>query len=322
MEPFRRDLGRTVRPRSRADLLADGVPRRTLSGPSWRQVALGWHVPSRVQRTPAQRVVEAVGLVPHGCLSGWAAAYVLGADALDGREALTGRAEDVRVVLPPSGTRVAAAGVRCVRAELDEQDVTVRHGIRVTAPVRTAVDLAREAPDLVGAVVALDCLLQARVLNPQQLGALASVRGLRGAAQVRRAAMLARIGVRSPWETRLRLFVVLDLRLPEPLVNPPLFDAEGRFLGAPDLLEDEAGLALEFDGAGHRAREQHRTDNVREEGFERHGLVVVRADSLDLTRHRPELGRRILAGRRDGLRHTRPRRWTTEPPSWWRGMPA
>lgn len=322
MGSFRNDLGRTVRPRSRAELLAAGVSRRSLTGLSWRQVALGWHVPAAVPRTPAQRIVETVGIVPGGRLSGWAAAYVLGADLFDGRDALSGRAEDVRVVLPPAASRVIAAGVRCVRTELDEHDVTIRHGVHVTAPVRTALDLAREAADLVEAVVALDTLLRARVLHPQQLTHLAGVTALRGAAQARRAAALARPGVRSPWETRLRLFAVLELRLPEPAVNLPVFNLDGTFLGAPDLLDVEAGLALEFDGSGHRERERHRTDNVREEGFERHGLVVVRADSLDLTQHRAELGRRIVSGRRDGLRNRGPRRWTTEPPSWWRGLPA
>jgi hypothetical protein len=322
MGSFRKEVGRTVRPRRRTELLADGVPRRALAGRSWRQVALGWHVPADAPRTPAQRVVEAVEVVPRGRLSGWAAAYVLGADVFDGRDALTGRTEDVRMVLPPSASRVIATGVRCVRVELDDQEVTRRHGVHLTAPLRTAVDLAREAPDLVEAVVALDCLLGARVLRPQQLAELATVSSLRGAAQARRAATLARVGVRSPWETRLRLFAQLELRLPEQLVNVPIFDLDGNFLGAPDLLDVEAGLALEFDGAGHRERERHRTDNVREEGFERHGLVVVRADSLDLTQHRPQLGRRIVAGRQDAVRNLAPRRWTIEAPSWWRGLPS
>ncbi len=322
MGSFAKEVGRTVRPRRRTELLADGVARRALAGRSWHQVALGWHVPATAPRTPAQRVVEAVEVVPRGCLSGWAAAYVLGADVFDGRDALTGRAEPVRMVLPPSASRVVAAGLRCVRVELTEQEVTQRHGVRLTTPLRTAIDLAREAPDLVEAVVVLDSLLRARVLRPEHLAQVGTVESLRGAAQARRAATLARVGVRSPWETRLRLFAHLELRLPEPGVNVPVFDLGGNFLGAPDLLDVEAGLALEFDGAGHRDRERHRADNVREEGFERHGLVVVRADSLDLTQHRPELGRRIVAGRRDGLRNPAPRRWTTVAPSWWRGMPA
>lgn len=194
--------------------------------------------------------------------------------------------------------------------------------VLLTSPVRTAVDLAREAGDLVEAVVALDVLLRAGVLHPRQLPQVAAVTALRGAAQARQAAALARPGVRSPWETRLRLFTALELRLPEPRINAPVFGMNGEFLGAPDLLDVEAGLALEFDGAGHRERERHRADNVREEGFERHGLVVVRADSLDLRHHRGELARRIVGGRQDGLRNRAARPWTVEAPSWWRGLTA
>ena len=322
MGNFRRGLARTVRPRHRSGLLAAGVGRRALAGPSWRQVAHGWHVPAGMPSTPAQRVVEALEVVPGCCVSGWAAAYVLGADVFDGRDPQTGRPYDLRLVLSRSATRVRVDGVRHVRVELADHEVVERHGVRLTSPVRTALDLAREAPDLVEAVVALDGLLGAHVLRPDELGRLGTVRSLQGAAQARSAATLARVGVRSPWETRLRLFVSLELRLPEPLVNVALFDHAGTFLGAPDLLDVEAGLALALDGAGHREREQHRRDNVREEGFERHGLVVVRADTLDLTRHRSELGRRVVAGRRDGLQARAPRRWTTEAPSWWRGLPA
>ncbi|SEP61352.1 hypothetical protein [Microlunatus flavus] len=323
MGSYREDVRHAVRPRSRAELLGGGVSPRALAGPTWRRVGNGLHVPSAARPVPAQRVIEAVTSVPGGCLSGWAAAYVLGADAFDGRDALTGRRQDVRVVLPLAAGRIVAPGLRCVRTErLGEDEVVLRHGVRVTAPVRTAVDLAREAADVVEAVVALDGLLRARVLRPRQLVEVATVTALRGAAQARRAAALARTGVRSPWETRLRLFVVLDLGLPEPLVNTPVFDLHGTFLGAPDLLDVEAGLALEFDGAGHREREQHRADNVREEGFERHGLVIVRADSLDLAQHRPELGRRVVSGRRDGLADRSTRRWTLDPPASWRGLPA
>ncbi|HEY0237419.1 MAG TPA: hypothetical protein VGC37_02125 [Friedmanniella sp.] len=194
--------------------------------------------------------------------------------------------------------------------------------MRLTSARQTAEDLAREAPNLTEAVVALDVLVRAGLVRQQVLEAeLGACTGGRGARQARAAAALCRTGVRSPWETRLRLFV-LELGLPEPLINVPVFDLGGGFLGAPDLLDVEAGLAIEFDGAGHREREQHRNDNVREEGFEHGGLVVARADSLDLTVHRAELGPRLRAAHADALRNRRPVRWTLAEPSWWRGMPA
>jgi len=255
-------------------------------------------------------------------VSGGAAAYVLGADTLDGRDPFTGARQPVRLVLAPGGSHRHVPGVRSVRAALEAEEITDRHGLSVTSVLRTAEDLAREAPDLVEAVVALDVLVQAGLVRQRVLAAeLGACVGGRGARQARAAAALCRTGVRSPWETRLRLFV-LELGLPEPLVNVPVFDLDGNFLGAPDLLDVEAGLATEFDGAGHREREQHRADNVREEGFERGGLVVARADSLDLTVHRAELGRRLRAAHADAMRNRRPVRWTLAEPSWWRGMPA
>ena len=37
-------------------------------------------------------------------------------------------------------------------------------------------------------------------------------------------------------------------------VNCPIQDLAGNLLGIADLLDEEAGLAVEFDGADHRAR--------------------------------------------------------------------
>ena len=78
------------------------------------------------------------------------------------------------------------------------------------------------------------------------------------------------------------MFYQLQAGLPRPLVNRPVFDLDGRFLGIPDLLDPEAGLVTEFDGRLHRERRQHQTDNIREEKLEGSNLTVCRVDSLDL----------------------------------------
>lgn len=106
--------------------------------------------------------------------------------------------------------------------------------------------------------------------------------------------------------------------MPRPRVNLPVFDRDGRLLGIPDLLDEEAGFVVEFDGQQHRLRRQHRDDNLREELFESAGLTVTRADSLDLAHYRSDLVRRLIDGRARGLRRDRRHdRWTTVPPPWW-----
>lgn len=101
-------------------------------------------------------------------------------------------------------------------------------------------------------------------------------------------------------------------------------------LGVPDLLDAEAGVALDYDGArwrgsdtGHRDRVQHRADNAREERLERAGLIVVRAEKADLTSYRSALVERLRQARADGMERDRTRdRWTIEEAEHWMGLPA
>ncbi len=108
--------------------------------------------------------------------------------------------------------------------------------------------------------------------------------GWKGVPVVRQAIDLADGRSASPQESRLRVFWMLDVGLPRPLVNWPVYDADGHLLGIADLLDVEAGLVAEYDGSEHRGLKRHTDDNAREEGFERVGLTVVRATSLDLGR--------------------------------------
>lgn len=114
----------------------------------------------------------------------------------------------------------------------------------------------------------------------------------------------------------MRVLWMVDAGLPRPLVNAPVYLANGEFLGVPDLLDEASGLVGEYDGAGHRALQQHIEDNVREEGLESGGLVVVRAGSLDLTRYRDRTAGRLLNGyRRANSRHPGTINWTLAPGS-------
>ena len=205
--------------------------------------------------------------------------------------------------LPDGIHRRSAPGLRYVRQDLTPDEIVHVGGLPVTSPARTAADLARWAPSLEEAVVELDMLLEARVLEESTLPLLVEGLGARrGTRQARPALALARRLARSPGETRLRLTYVLGPGVPTPLINPRVRDQLGRFLRIPDLLDCDAGVVLEHDGSswknsdrpdGHLDPEQHREDNVREEWFERKGLLVLRATRSDLARHRSGLVARM-----------------------------
>jgi hypothetical protein len=183
--------------------------------------------------------------------------------------------QPVPICLPRALHRPSVPGVRYIRQVLSEPEQVDVGGLSFTSPLRTALDLACWAPDLTEAVVALDVLLQAGLVGAAELGqARDLLGGRRGARQARAAVARARPGARSPGETRLRVLYVQGLGVPTPLINPEVTDLAGRLLSLPDLLDLDAGVALEYDGArwtgteraaGHRDPEQHREDNVREE---------------------------------------------------------
>lgn len=76
----------------------------------------------------------------------------------------------------------------------------------VTTLLRATLDLALRAPDLTEAVVGLDAVVGTRCLTLERLQrASTGVRGRHGARQAVRAIELARLGVRSSWESRLRM---------------------------------------------------------------------------------------------------------------------
>jgi hypothetical protein len=285
-------------------------------------------------RTPLQRIIEAIPLVSDaGALTGWAAAYLAAVTSLDGRDARTMREIPVPLYLGVDVGRTRRKDWLFLRHELPRTDVrVVRLRVHDTflgedvvlqlpaaAPPRAAFDGVRMTADLAEAVAFIDACANAGWVDLEDLATYVETRaGARGIVFMRRVLDLADAAARSPWESRLRVFFVTVADLPRPQVNVPVFDVDERLLGIADLLEEDAGLVTEFDGQDHRERRQHRDDNDREEYFEDANLVVVRADSLDLTDHQHRLRDRLRSGYRRGMQRDRRKdRWTTRPPDWW-----
>ncbi len=302
-----------------AELAAVALRHRMLERLRWRSPHHGyWSDEPPDIGDPLQRIADASAVVPPGAaVGGWAAAYLHGVPALNGTH-WDGTPLDVTICVARE-QQVRREGIDDFRSALLPDDVTVAAGIRVTSLVRTGFDLARRAADLAGAVGALDAIAHATELDVNDVAAYALERHRWfGCRQVLRAVGLTDRRALSPYETRLRLLWMLDAGLPTPECNVPLFNADGDLLGYPDLFEPRSGVVIEYDGAHHRDPDQQSSDNAREEGFERHGLIVVRAGVRDLFPLRAETVRRLQAAYRDGISRDRRRdRWVCEPPQDW-----
>ena len=332
MTRFADELSGCRFPASVADWHRRGIPRTTLAGPRFTRTAYGWYRRAGSSTSTAQRILDAVAGQPDGALiAGWAAAYMHGVDLLDGLDDHTMAPLPVPVLLPPGQRRRCTEGIHYRQSRRPVHHERIE-GVPLTTLFRASLDLALLAPEVTEAVVALDAVLASGLLAHQRLQRVAAdLPRRRGVRQARRAIELARVGVRSPWESRLRMFAVSELAWTDLQPNRAVFDQRGTLLGIPDLLDVEAGLVLEYDGAtwrtersaGHRDLAQHREDNEREERLERAGLVVVRVAKADLTSYRDRLALRLSAARVDGLRRDRTRdRWTVDEPEGWFGQPA
>lgn len=268
---------------------------------------------------PEQRILEqSIRLPEGGAVTGWASLRLHGGGFFDGL------APDGRTRLPVPlavGRRGAIredSRVKVSREPLHPDDVVTVQGIPCTVVSRAVFDEMRRADGVVEAVVAIDMAVAALLVSVRRVRAYAAPRRRwRRSTLVEKALDLASERSRSPNESRTRLIWEVDAGLPRPLVNQHVWDLRGNLLGIADLLDVEAGLVGEFDGADHRAALMHTNDIGRQERFERHLIEVVRVTGLDVL-HPGRVVDRILFHRsRARWLPPRQRRWTIEPPRGW-----
>lgn len=291
---------------------AAGISGTVLGGSRWRSSWRGVHAPASIDGgSTAQRIAEAAALLPRdAAIGGWAAAWSWGAHEFDGRGASGGEQQPVPLVVPPPRRIRTRPGLLLIRSELDAADVHRHDGVHVTAPPRTAFDCARLS-SVTEAVVGLDALARAGLVTLDDVDREVERHpGWRGIATVRRALDLADPSARSTGESRLRVLWLLAAQLPRPLVNVAVRLTAGHLLGIVDLLDPEAGLVAEYDGADHRSEAAHADDNAREEWLEDAGLVVVRVTARDLRQDHVRTRHRLTSAWRRGMARDRDRdRW-------------
>lgn len=198
-----------------------------------------WDALSAEQRPVVRAQVVAAASPGDRLLSHCAAAAVLGIP-------LIGRWPELVDILVPHDTHGGSSGIQRRRTQNLPTGITA-HGLTVTSPARTAVDLARIG-SLATGVTALDHVLHHHRADRTQL--ISEVDAIpkngRGKRRARLALALARHDSESPAESlsRARLF---ELRIAQPALQVEFTDSGG-FIGRVDMYWQANDLVGEVDG--------------------------------------------------------------------------
>ncbi|HEY9565733.1 MAG TPA: type IV toxin-antitoxin system AbiEi family antitoxin, partial [Nocardioides sp.] len=206
------------------------------------------------------------------------AAWIWGIDVHDPDERFT--IADLEVAVAPGHVRLRRTGISGVERDLAKTEITQVHGVRLTTPARTAIDLAclrgRRS-----ALAALDAFMRQCGVSEQDLRQqLLRFRRRRGVTQARELVGLATPLAESPGESWTRSAIIeADLPVPEPQVE--VFE-NGVLVARLDLAHRHCKVAVEFDGEEFHGEEQREHDERRREWLREQGwhVIVVRKHCL------------------------------------------
>lgn len=250
---------------ARGELTRNDLSRR------YRRVFRDVYLANEVPLTAAGKARAAwLATGPGVTLAGTSAAALLGTKWLDAGEP----AEIIRASRRPH------PGIVVHSDRLDDDEVRLVAGMRVTCPARCALDIGRtRTPE--AAIPILDALLHATGVKPDEVRRLADRRGaMRGARQLRALLPLVDGGAESPQESRLRLLVVAAG------IPPPQTQIEFPALRIRvDMGWPQWRVALEYDGVQHWADARQRAwDIERIALLEAQGWTVIRVSAAMMGR--------------------------------------
>ncbi|WP_273732919.1 hypothetical protein [Mycolicibacterium septicum] len=163
---------------------------------------------------------------------------------------------------------------------IDDDEICLIGDIRLTNPLRTAVDLACRLPED-AAVAAIDALARATRLKVADIELAAQRHGGRkGIKQARASIALVDPGAESPKETWLRLLVV-RAGYPPPHTQHPIYNEYGALIGEVDTAWPELKIAMEYEGLHHTEPDVLRKDIARIDEMIEMGWVVIRVTCRD-----------------------------------------
>lgn len=284
-------------------LLAQGVIRRVLRGV---------YVDSAVPDTVPTRATAAALVVSAACvLCDRTAAWLHGVDVLVLAE--HDLLPHLETFVRRSSPRVQRRGTNPGQRDLSEDDVMQIGPVRVTTPLRTALDLGCALPRR-DALAALDMFMRRFGFTRDDLRRHAHrYFRRRGVRQLRRLITLADGRAESPGESWTRLEIV-DANLPVPALQVSI-TRDGRELFRLDLAYPGLRICIEYDGEEfHDSPESRAADEWRRQWLREHGWIVIVVTKTDFTREaaarwteqlrRAIESRRVAVRLRPGRRHS------------------
>lgn len=283
-----------------ADAIAVGISRDMLGRLTReglvRRVTRGIYVDATVPDSLQLRAAALALVVPESAVvTDRTAAWLHGVDILSPGDHLL--LPPVSIVQPVGGSRVRRGESAGRERGLSAHDIETVNGVRVTTPLRTAVDLGRLLRRD-AAIGALDVLLRHGTFDQEQLlDELGRFRGYRGIVQLRALAPLADGRAESPRESVLRLRW-LDAGLPPPEPQVTVIDGWGRVIYRIDVGVKELRYGAEYDGVDfHTTPEQQEHDRRRRDELRReHNWLIDVFGRGDLSGPEQQVMGRLRAG--------------------------
>ena len=243
----------------------------------------GYWTPTRGVRLPADR---------HDLLARCEALHVAlpelvafsGETSVELWEGVGDSGSSLEVTIPAGANPVRRAGVRARRRDLIAGEVVDIHGLPVTSPDRTFVDVAERLS--VPLLVAVgDDFLRRRLCTRADIAAVMSRSvGQRGLRAAKRAAGLLDARAESPRESITRALII-EAGLPAPAPQIEIHDSCGRFIARGDLVYEDLRIVIEYDGYHHLTLAGQRRDARRREDLGLEHWLIVTVVPADI--HRP-----------------------------------
>lgn len=304
--------GTVTWPLRRAD--ADGPSPTEIRRGGVRRTSYGLYVPSGVDRTLEQSIVEAAAVHRNGVVTGWAALAWM-------RARWFGEGDPGPV---PIAVGIGHGGgtqphlVVTDQEFLSPREVMRVDGLRITIPVRSVTYEMRRAPTLTRALQVADMGCYSDLVSRDEIARYcrSELPIQTGVGMVREALPHIRENAWSPAEVMMRRCWQEARPDAVLLCNVPIFSLQGIHLATPDVLDPLAGVFGEYESWLHLVGARRAADIAREErlrGAGLEGVTMVASDANDLT----DFLTRLEGAHRRAVDRPGPRLWTLEKPAWW-----